>query len=243
MSNTIDQQEIENFSAMSGRWWDEEGPFKPLHRLNPTRLEYIRMTLDQHFTLSKEGLPLKNIKILDIGCGGGLVTEPMARLGACVTGIDASEKTIEIARHHAQLMELEIDYHCQAVEDLTNQAGSFNVVLALEIIEHVDQVPVFLEKCLKLLNANGILILSTINRTWQSYLMAIVGAEYILRWLPRGTHQWHKFITPAELANHLRPLNCRLLDIKGLSYKPLSQEWSLTNSLDVNYFVTVSPVN
>lgn len=234
--SSIDISEIQRFSKISSQWWDENGPFKPLHQLNPTRLHYIRDCLIRHFKSdSSKDMPLKNLSILDIGCGGGLVAEPLTRLGASVTGIDASEQAIEVAKAHAAMMDLAITYECLSAEDLMATGQTFDVVLALEIVEHVADVPGFLETCTKLVAPNGALILSTLNRTWKAYAVAIVGAEYIMGLLPKGTHDWHKFLSPAELASHLRPFGFSFIDLKGMSYTPLKNQWHLSKDLDVNY--------
>lgn len=233
---SIDISEIQRFSKISSQWWDENGPFKPLHHLNPTRLQYIRDCLISHFQRQPStDMPLKGLSILDIGCGGGLVAEPLTRLGASVTGIDASEQAIEVAKAHASMMDLAITYECLSAEDLMATGQTFDVVLALEIVEHVADVPGFLETCTKLVAPNGALILSTLNRTWKAYAVAIVGAEYIMGLLPKGTHDWHKFLSPAELASHLRPFGFSFIDLKGMSYSPFKDQWQLSRDLDVNY--------
>jgi 2-polyprenyl-6-hydroxyphenyl methylase / 3-demethylubiquinone-9 3-methyltransferase len=233
---SIDISEIQRFSKISSQWWDEDGPFKPLHQLNPTRLQYIRDCLIRHFQRQPStDMPLKGLSILDIGCGGGLVAEPLTRLGASVTGIDASEQAIDVAKAHAAMMDLSITYECLSAEELMATGQTFDVVLALEIVEHVADVPGFLETCTKLVTPNGAFILSTLNRTWKSYAVAIIGAEYIMGLLPKGTHDWHKFLSPAELASHLRPLGFSFVDLKGMSYTPLKGQWYLSKDLDVNY--------
>lgn len=234
--SSIDVSEIQRFSKISSQWWDENGPFKPLHQLNPTRIQYIRDCLVAHFQeKTSKNRPLEGLTILDIGCGGGLVAEPLTRLGATVTGIDASEEAIEVATAHAKLMDLPITYACTSAEELLSHTKTFDVVLALEIVEHVADVPGFLGTCTKLVAPNGALILSTLNRTWKAYTFAIIGAEYILRMLPIGTHDWNKFLSPAELATFLRPLDFSFADLKGMSYGPLTGKWRLTGDLDVNY--------
>ncbi len=234
--SSIDVSEIQRFSKISPQWWDENGPFKPLHQLNPTRIKYIRDCLLAHFQrdFSKDK-PFEGLSILDIGCGGGLVAEPLTRLGATVTGIDASEQAIEVAMAHATLMNLPITYYCTSAEDLSSKGQTFDVVLALEIVEHVADVAGFLTTCTKLVSPGGALILSTLNRTWKSYAVAILGAEYIMGLLPKGTHDWHKFLSPAELATHLRPLGFSFADLKGMSYTPLKDQWHLSMDLNVNY--------
>lgn len=234
--SSIDLAEIQRFSKISSTWWDESGPFKPLHQLNPMRIEFIRDCLTSHFHRKiEESKPFEGISILDIGCGGGLVAEPLTRLGASVIGIDASREAIEVASAHAKLMDLPITYECTTAEDMAAQGKAFDVVLALEIVEHVADLEGFLNICAKLVAPKGALILSTINRTWKAYAFAIIGAEYIMRMLPIGTHEWDKFVTPAELASHLRPLDFTFSSLKGLSYCPLANQWSLSNDLDINY--------
>jgi 2-polyprenyl-6-hydroxyphenyl methylase/3-demethylubiquinone-9 3-methyltransferase len=234
--SSIDISEIQRFSKIASQWWDENGPFKPLHQLNPTRIRYIRDCLLSHFQKEpSQDKPLTGLTILDIGCGGGLVAEPLTRLGATVTGIDASQEAIEVATAHAAMMDLPITYICTSAEELTTKGKVFDVVLALEIVEHVADVPGFLKTCTQLVSPKGALILSTLNRTWKAYAFAIVGAEYIMRLLPKGTHDWDKFLTPAELATTLRPLGFSFADLKGMSYTPLKEQWHLTTDLDVNY--------
>lgn len=234
--SSVDAVEIEQFSKMASQWWDESGPFKPLHQLNPVRIQYIRDCLVAHFQKNAiQSKPLEGLSILDIGCGGGLVAEPLTRLGAQVTGIDASPQAVEVATAHADLMGLPITYACSTAEDLAAQNQAFDAVLALEIVEHVADVPAFLATCAKLVKPGGALILSTLNRTWKSYALAIVGAEYLLRWLPKGTHDWNKFLPPADLATHLRPLGFSLANLNGMVYNPFSGQWTLSKDLDVNY--------
>ncbi|MBM3468798.1 MAG: bifunctional 2-polyprenyl-6-hydroxyphenol methylase/3-demethylubiquinol 3-O-methyltransferase UbiG [Alphaproteobacteria bacterium] len=234
--SSIDVSEIQRFSKISSQWWDENGPFKPLHQLNPARIQYIRDCLAAHFQRnSKESFPLKGLSILDIGCGGGLVAEPLTRLGAQITGIDASKEAIEVAAAHAALMELPIDYQCISAEELVTQKKTYDVVLALEIVEHVADVPGFLSTCTELIKPQGALILTTLNRTWKSYAFAIIGAEYIMRLLPVGTHDWNKFLSPAELASYLRPLGFSFMNLRGLSYNLFKNKWHISSDLDVNY--------
>lgn len=240
--SSINAEEINRFSAIAATWWDASGPFRPLHLLNPTRLSFIRQSLLSHFyrdNLSQAcpEKPFAGLKILDIGCGGGLIAEPLTRLGAQVTGIDASEKTIGVAKAHAQLMGFDIDYRCLSAEELWSQGAQFDAVLALEIVEHVDSVSDFLKTCTALTAPNGALLMSTINRTWKAWAVAIIGAEYVLRWLPKGTHTWEKFITPAELSGYLQASDFRVRRIDGLTFSPVNQKWSLTKDLDVNYLL------
>lgn len=238
---TLDVTEIDQFSKISHDWWDEKGPFKPLHDLNPTRLRYIVETLKAHLNIptSKEKA-LQDVRLLDIGCGGGLISEPMCRLGASVVGVDASEKTVQVAKAHANLMDLEIDYRCTSIEAMIeNKEPLFDVILALEVVEHVADVQAFVNYCTALLKPGGALILSTLNRTWKSYAIAILGAEYIMRWLPKGTHDWNKFLTPAELATAVRNAGGAVKNVKGVSFWPLTWSWSLSDDLDVNYLMYV----
>lgn len=240
--STIDAQEVENFSRIAEEWWDINGPFKPLHLLNPTRISYLKSQILSHFnrpdSLSE---PLKKLSILDVGCGGGLVCEPLTRLGATVTGLDASERNISIAKEHADKSGLSIAYLADSVENLARQKEKYDVVLALEIIEHVADIPLFIESCLGCLKKDGIIIFSTLNRTHKSYLLGIVAAEYILRWVPKGTHQWKKFIKPSELVKFLEHNSMKARDITGLIYNPISKEFSLhPRDLDVNYFLSAT---
>lgn len=237
--NTLDPEEIARFSKISAQWWDENGAFKPLHHLNPTRLDYITQQLSRHYLKNTGNLPnFQGLSILDIGCGGGLIAEPLTRLGAAVTGIDASEKTIEVASAHASLMGLDIQYNCTTAEDLAETGQQFDVVLALEIVEHVADVAGFIKTCYQLVKPGGIVIFSTLNRTLKSYAIAIVGAEYIMRWLPVGTHEWRKFLSPGELGSHMKNAGFAVQNITGMSFNPLSWSWSLSKDLDVNYFIT-----
>ncbi|MHA1544077.1 MAG: bifunctional 2-polyprenyl-6-hydroxyphenol methylase/3-demethylubiquinol 3-O-methyltransferase UbiG [Alphaproteobacteria bacterium] len=239
---SIDQKEIDNFAAMAETWWDPKGPFKPLHNLNPARLSYIRSVLDDHFGLGgKKDKPLKGLKVLDIGCGGGLLAEPMSRLGAEVTGIDAAEKNIKIASLHAKESKLKIDYRAIAGEDLAKTRARFDVILNMEVLEHVADVGSFIGACSKLLKKEGCMLFSTINRTPKSYLFAIVGAEHVLHWLPKGTHTYEKFLKPSELDAVFKKAGLRLGDLKGFIYNPLGGGWSLGDDLSVNYIGKVVP--
>jgi len=231
--NTIDEKEVQKFSRMSDEWWNEKGKFKPLHEFNPIRLKYITTQIKKHFKINPyKNLPFKSLSIIDIGCGGGLITEPMARLGAKITGIDASINNIEAARLHAKKMNLNINYSVGAPENIDM---NYDVVLCLEIIEHVSDVYLFIEKCEKILKKNGIIFFATINRTIKSFLYAIVGAEYILNWLPKGTHNWDKFIKPNETISICNKLRLRLIDKTGFIYSIIQKSWFKSNSLDINY--------
>ena len=233
-TNTINKKEIEKFSKIAEEWWDPKGKFKPLHKFNPIRISYIKENIINTFNLQKNDISLKGIKILDIGCGGGLLSEPMARMGADVTGIDASEKNINVAKLHAKKNELKIKYYCSSPENFKTD-DKFDVILNMEIIEHVDDVDFFLKSCAKLLKRNGIMFVATLNKTLKSYLFAIIGAEYVLRWLPIGTHEWEKFIKPEELINLTKKCDLILNDLKGVKFNLLLNEWKLSTDQSVNY--------
>ncbi len=237
MITSINQQEIEHFSKDAARWWDEDGPFRPLHRLNPARLDYICGQIKQHYGLDENSLrPLENLDILDIGCGGGLVCEPLARLGGNVTGVDADEKAVAVASEHAAQGGLKIDYRCDSAENIGQK---FDVVLALEIVEHVNDVDSFVHDCVNLCKPGGIIIFSTLNRTAKSFALGIVAAEYILHWVPRGTHQWKKFLRPSELARSIRRAGAHITGSKGLAYNKLNGNFELKDDdMSVNYFMT-----
>ena len=235
---TINKEEIQKFSKLADEWWDVNGKFKPLHMFNPIRIEYIVKTTCDHFKINRnQNFPLKNLRILDIGCGGGLISEPMCRLGAKVTGIDASEKNIKIAKTHSNENNLEIIYLNKSPEDMKN-FNSFDIILNLEVVEHVDNIDLYLESCSKLLKSNGLMFTATINRTLISYIKAIVGAEYILRWLPIGTHDWNKFFKPEEIEQKISNLNFQTKDVSGLEFNPLTRKWKRSNDLSVNYIIT-----
>ena len=231
--STINKEEIQKFSDLAEEWWDVKGKFKPLHMFNPIRIEYITENIKQHFNIDNNNF-LQKLNILDIGCGGGLISEPMARLGAKVTGIDASEKNIKIAKLHANKSKLNIRYLTKSPEQL-NEFERFDIILNLEIIEHVEDVSLYIDSCYKLLKKNGIMFTATLNRTFTSYIKAIIGAEYILRWLPIGTHDWNKFIKPQELEELLLSKNFKNINIKGLEYNPITKKWKKSNNLKVNY--------
>jgi len=233
---SIDPQEVEQFSRIADEWWDENGKFKPLHRINPLRISYIQSQAKQHF-----GREMGGLSLVDIGCGGGLISEPMARTGAKVTGVDASEKNIAVATLHAQKSALDIRYLATSAEQLAASGEQFDIVLALEIIEHVADIDVFYDALVKLVKPGGLIILSTMNRTPKSYAMAIVGAEYILRWLPRGTHSWSKFIKPSEMSRALTTRGLAIRETQGMVFAPL--EWKFTldsKDLDVNYLMVAT---
>ena len=238
MSNTINKDEIQKFSRLAEEWWDVNGKFKPLHMFNPIRIEYITDKIKEHFNLKKDKANcLNGLSILDIGCGGGLISEPMSRLGANVTGIDASEKNINIAKLHSKKNGLKINYLNISPENLKN-IEKFDIILNLEIIEHVDNVSLYIKSCNKLLKKKGLMFTATLNRTFTSYVKAIIGAEYLLRWLPIGTHDWNKFIKPEELESFLSEEKFYTLDIKGLKFNPFLNKWKKSKDLSVNYIIS-----
>lgn len=239
--STLDRDEIARFAKLADEWWDEKGPFRPLHQINPTRLTYIRDRLCAQFGRNPKAPPsLTGLSVLDIGCGGGLVAEPLTRLGANVTGIDPAEETIAAAKTHAEGAGLKIAYEATAAEALAEAGRQFDAVLLLEVVEHVPDVPAFLKRLAPLVAPGGMMILSTLNRTFKAYALAIVGAEYILRWVPAGTHQWERFVRPEELKAALRGAELSLTDITGMAYDPLADRWSLSRDTDVNYFATAT---
>ena len=235
---TINKEEIQKFSKLAEEWWDVSGKFKPLHMFNPIRIEYILEEISKHFEIkrSKKFL-LKNLNILDIGCGGGLISEPMARLGANVTGIDAAEKNIKVASIHSRKNNLNINYQHKSPEQLIEKE-KFDVILNLEIVEHVQNLDLYLDSCYNLLKKNGLMFTATLNRTLVSYIKAIIGAEYILRWLPIGTHDWNKFIKPEELQKMLSDKNFKSSNVKGLEFNPFLNKWKRSDNLSVNYIVS-----
>ena len=232
--SSVNKKEIEKFSKMASEWWDPHGKFKPLHKFNPIRIKYIKENIVKNYNIKGNNKPLKKIQILDIGCGGGLLSEPMCRMGANVTGIDASITNIKIAKLHAKKNNLSIKYICSSPENLkTNK--KFDVILNMEIIEHVEDVEYFLKSCSKLLKDNGMMFVATINRTLKSYVFAIVGAEYILKWLPIGTHEWEKFVEPHHLENILKKNNLKMVGLDGMRFNLFTNEWKLSNDVAVNY--------
>ena len=238
MSTTINKEEIQKFSKIADEWWDVNGKFKPLHMFNPVRIEYIAENIKKHYSIENSKPDyLKGFSILDIGCGGGLISEPMARLGANVTGIDASEKNINVAKLHSKKSELKINYLNSSPENL-NLIEKFDVILNLEIVEHVENVNLYINSCYKLLKKNGIMFTATLNRSFSSYIKAIIGAEYILRWLPIGTHDWNKFIKPEELQQILSQEKFSTIDITGLQFNPLFKKWKKSKDLSVNYIIS-----
>ena len=237
--SSIDAAEVAKFEAMAAEWWDPKGKFKPLHMLNPVRLDYIAGQIAAEFARDRRSLrPFEGLRLLDIGCGGGLVSEPMARLGAAVTGADAAEGNIRIARLHAEQSGLGIDYRATTAEALLDAGERFDVVLALEIVEHVADPQAFVTTCARLLRPGGLLVASTLNRTPQSFAAAIVGAEWVMRWLPRGTHDWRRFIRPDDLAGMFAAAGVRVVDRAGMVFNPVTFGWSLSpRDLSVNYLM------
>ena len=234
---TINQEEIQKFSKLAEEWWDVSGKFKPLHMFNPIRIEYILEKTLKHFKREDRALPLKGLNFLDIGCGGGLMSEPMHRLGANVTGIDASLKNIKIAESHSKKNNLKINYLNSSPEELT-ETEKFDVILNLEIVEHVEDVDLYFKSCAKLLKKNGLMFTATLNRTFVSFVKAIIGAEYVLRWLPIGTHDWNKFLKPKEIEEKINNLNFSVQEVDGLEFSPFTQKWKRSRDLSVNYIIT-----
>ncbi len=232
--SSINKKEIEKFSKMADEWWDPNGKFKPLHKFNPIRIKYIKENIINNFNLENKKKPLQKIEILDIGCGGGLLSEPMSRMGASVTGIDASSTNIKIAKLHAKKNKLNIKYFSSAPENLKNKK-KFDVILNMEIVEHVEDINFFLKTCSGLLKKNGLMFVATLNKTLKSYIFAIVGAEYIMKWLPIGTHEWEKFVKPSDLENILNKNNLSLVKLDGMKFNILNDEWSISKDNSVNY--------
>ncbi len=233
-TNTINKKEIEKFSRIAEEWWDPEGKFKPLHNFNPVRISYLKANITKNLNFKKKDKTLSGIKILDIGCGGGLLSEPMSRLGAEVFGMDASERNIEVAKIHAKKNGLKIKYLCSSPENFKTHI-KFDVILNMEIIEHVEDVDFFLKSCSRLLKKNGIMFVATLNKTLKSYLFAIIGAEYILKWLPIGTHEWEKFVKPKDLIRINKKYNLTLDDLKGVKFNLIKNNWELSTDKSVNY--------
>ena len=232
---TINKEEIQKFSDLASEWWDVKGKFKPLHMFNPIRIEYILEKIKIHFNLNKNNEDLlKGISILDIGCGGGLISEPMARLGGSVTGIDASNKNIQVAKIHSKKNKLNINYLNNSPEQLKT-SEKFDIIFNLEIVEHVDDIDLYIKSCGNLIKKNGLMFTATLNRTFTSYIKAIIGAEYVLRWLPIGTHDWKKFVKPSHMINSLSQIGLSHKDIIGVIFNPLINKWKLVNSCKINY--------
>ena len=235
-SSTINKKEIEKFSKMASEWWNPLGKFKPLHKFNPIRIKYIRDSAAKHFKIKSNNKPLKNLNILDIGCGGGLLSEPMNKLGACVTGIDASKTNINIAKIHSKKNKLKINYICSSPENLKiNQ--KFDIILNMEIVEHVEDVNFFINKSSQFLKKDGLMYVATLNKTLKSYLFAIIGAEYILRWLPIGTHEWDKFIEPSKLIEYGKRNSLKLEKLDGMVFNPIIDKWNISKDNSVNYII------
>jgi 2-polyprenyl-6-hydroxyphenyl methylase / 3-demethylubiquinone-9 3-methyltransferase len=238
---SIDPAEVAKFRAMADAWWDPVGAFRPLHRLNPTRIAYLRDRAAAHFGRDPMAArPLAGLRLLDIGCGGGLLAEPMARLGAEVVGIDVAERNVAVARLHAETSGLAIDYRVTTAEALAEAGERFDLVLNMEVIEHVADPALFLAAAVRLLAPGGMMALATLNRTAKSFALAVVGAEYLLGWLPRGTHDWRRFLKPSEIARMLRPTGAAIVDLVGLRYDPIADDWRIGRDLDVNYMATVT---
>ena len=234
--SSVNKKEIEKFSKMAAEWWDPSGKFKPLHKFNPIRIKYIKENIINNFKLKAKKRPLDKINILDIGCGGGLLSEPMTRLGANVTGIDASNKNITIAKLHAKKNDLKINYLCSSPEKLKIKK-KFDVILNMEIIEHVEDINFFINSCSKLLKKDGLMFIATLNKTLKSYMFAIIGAEYVLRWLPIGTHNWEKFVRPEDLKKILSKNNLKLEKLDGMNFNIIKDEWSISSDTSINYII------
>lgn len=245
-TSTVDIQNLSEFTSRADQWWDLEGPFKPLHALNPTRLTFIKQqicaSMNRDIKNTCDSGLLTGLTILDVGCGGGLVTEPLSKAGAAVTGLDAGAENIAAAKRHADQENLDIAYICSTLEEHTPPA-LYDVVLALEIVEHVTCVQTFINSCFRVLKPGGVLILSTLNRTLKSFALGIVGAEYILKWVPKGTHNWRQFLKPSELAQAVRQAGGLPQTVKGLVFQPFSQTWALSKDSDINYFLVASAID
>ncbi|ENN93318.1 bifunctional 2-polyprenyl-6-hydroxyphenol methylase/3-demethylubiquinol 3-O-methyltransferase UbiG [Bartonella bovis] len=237
---TIDQSEVDHFSQIASEWWNPQGKFRPLHQFNPTRLAYIKEKICLEFDRDPISLtPFEGLRILDIGCGGGLLCEPMARLGATIIGADASQTNIDVAKTHATQSGLSIDYRATTAETLANEEEQFDVILNMEIVEHVADVNLFISATAKMLKPQGLMFVATLNRTWKAWGLAIVGAEYILRWLPKGTHDYKKFLKPQELKKLLSQNALTVIDEIGITYNPLNDSWNRSKDMNVNYMLLV----
>jgi 2-polyprenyl-6-hydroxyphenyl methylase/3-demethylubiquinone-9 3-methyltransferase len=235
---TIDQAEVERFSAMAAEWWNPSGKFRPLHKFNPVRLAYIRDQVAARFGRDPHAAkPFDGLRILDIGCGGGLLCEPMARLGATVVGVDPAANNIDVAKHHAEQTGVSIDYRVATAEELADAGEKFDVILNMEVVEHVADVPLYVARCAEMVKPGGIMFVATINRTLKALGLAIIGAEYVLRWLPRGTHQYGKLVRPDELEKALAESGMKVVDRTGVTYNPIADRWSRSKDMDVNYMV------
>jgi 2-polyprenyl-6-hydroxyphenyl methylase/3-demethylubiquinone-9 3-methyltransferase len=235
-SSTINKKEIEKFSKMASEWWNPLGKFKPLHKFNPIRIKYIRDSASKHFKIKSNNQPLKNLNILDIGCGGGLLSEPMSKLGAYVTGVDASKTNINIAKIHSKKNKLKINYICGSPENLKiNQ--KFDIILNMEIVEHVEDINYFITKSSQFLKKDGLMYVATLNKTLKSYLFAIIGAEYILKWLPIGTHEWDKFVEPSKLIQYGKQNSLKLEKLDGMVFNPIMDKWNISKDSSVNYII------
>jgi 2-polyprenyl-6-hydroxyphenyl methylase/3-demethylubiquinone-9 3-methyltransferase len=237
-ASTVDQAEIDQFARLGAQWWDERGPMAMLHKFNPVRLGYIRDQVTAHFGRDPRKLGcLTGLRMLDIGCGGGILSEPLARLGALVVGADPAERNIEVARRHAAQAGVLVDYRVTTAEALADAGERFDVVLAMEVVEHVADMSLFVRRCGEMVKPGGLMIAATLNRTLKSFALAIVGAEYVLRWLPRGTHQWDKFVTPGELEAAMIGAGLRVVEERGVVYNLFADSWKLSNDMDVNYML------
>ena len=239
--SSVDPREVERFARMAAKWWDPRGPMAPLHKLNPVRVGYIRDRAAERFGRDIKLMGcLKGLRILDIGCGAGILSEPLARLGAEMVGIDPAEENIEVARLHAAGSGVTVDYRATTAETLAEAGERFDVVLAMEVVEHVVDVPAFVATCASMVKPGGLLVMATLNRTLKSFALAIVGAEYILRWLPRGTHQWDKFVKPVELETAIENSGLNVIGERGVIYNPLADRWQLASDMDVNYMLAAA---
>ncbi len=240
-ASTVDTAEVERFARHAADWWDPRGPMAPLHKLNPVRLAYIRDRAAAQFGREPKALDcLKGLRMLDIGCGGGILSEPLARLGAQMVGVDPAAENIEAARAHAEEQGVAVDYRAGTAEALAEAGERFDVVLAMEVVEHVADVPLFVSTCAGMVKPGGLMIAATLNRTLKSFALAIVGAEYVLRWLPRGTHQWDKFVTPHELESAVENAGLRVIGERGVVYNPFADRWQLSSDTDVNYMLAAA---